>query len=362
MPARESAKFVRKPKTDAFLPGPTRKGRPKFPRLAWKAQGFGCSALAPFLQFQLLAMSLRHSVTKATPTPLLSKDERFIRLVKESQETVRSYFEEQRQSIDNFCLLHFSFQGTWKRFRRALGWDLVRLPINSALSIPYLTFKKSLSALDKIGWDGPARWVEKVPSGLKTNVQKEMEYLIVEEILRPRGDETALESQLKKSFGRFEESNRSLISLSRKSQELKNYFQSYATLTDFSGLLATLAVGYYFFRDMSLGILEMGNRWAHSEAKSEAASNFILGAKLGRGFYNIFPPEVSNLTVFKATLSIAIVCTLLTWTVNLVLDPIQFYLGLHQRRLKRVIDQLEENTSLECYRRALESARSKLSK
>src|SRR4029078_11896199 len=62
---------------------------------------------------------------------------------------------------------------------------------------------------------------------------------------------------------------------------------------DTAATVLTLAAGWLFFGDHSLGISGIGVLIAKNRAKEEAASTFIFGSSLGSAFYSVFPPVPS---------------------------------------------------------------------
>ncbi len=48
---------------------------------------------------------------------------------------VKRYIKKRRSKIDEFVITHYSIKGAAKLHRHALGWDLVKVPVNIVLSV-----------------------------------------------------------------------------------------------------------------------------------------------------------------------------------------------------------------------------------
>ena len=64
-------------------------------------------------------------------------------------------------------------------------------PVNTLWAIPYLLLKKVVEVPEKLGWRAGADLVGVLPSGLKTRYQKDIERLIVTEVLAWPGSKEA---------------------------------------------------------------------------------------------------------------------------------------------------------------------------
>ena len=72
-----------------------------------------------------------------------------------------------------------------------------------------------------------------------------------------------------------------------------------------------------------------------------AIEKFFLGETLGRLYYSLFPPEASAGTAVISVLVVAGLLAVLSAFSGLVTDPIQSRLGIHRRRLMKLVDSLE---------------------
>lgn len=85
---------------------------------------------------------------------------------------IEKYTEDRKKRVDDFIHRHFSIQETIEIQKKTFSLDLLLNPLNALWSILYLSFKKSIEILDKLGWSKLTPSVEKIPSGIKTGYQK----------------------------------------------------------------------------------------------------------------------------------------------------------------------------------------------
>jgi len=62
-------------------------------------------------------------------------------------EAARLYFESRRSRLNAFVERHFSLAGSLALHRKALGWDVIRAPLNIALAVPYIGAKLTAKLL-----------------------------------------------------------------------------------------------------------------------------------------------------------------------------------------------------------------------
>lgn len=264
-------------------------------------------------------------------------------------ECIEKYTEDRKSRVDDFIDRHFSVQETLEIQKKTFHIDLVFNPLNALWSIPYLTLKKSVETLDKLGWAKLTPVMDKIPSGIKTGYQKEIEKLIATELL----DYNALVAELRQHPGLNKLITTSELRLNefkikaQISKEIDKYSSSQSMITDLSGSVMALLMGWYFFGDRTLGVLGMGNRIARKMAHDKAASGFVFGEKLGSTFYNVFPPEPTRAQVYLATFGIGILLTGFSVFAAVMSDPLRKNLGLHKKKLNELIENLEEKLFLQ---------------
>jgi hypothetical protein len=89
------------------------------------------------------------------------------------------------------------------------------------------------------------------------------------------------------------------------------------------------------------GVASFAPTLAAIVAQQAAIASFPLGAALGTLWYGLFPAVPSLPLLFGLSGGLMIAGSLLAAFAGIVADPMQRWLGLHQRRLRRMIDALE---------------------
>ncbi|WP_409479235.1 DUF6635 family protein [Pseudobdellovibrio sp. HCB154] len=264
-------------------------------------------------------------------------------------ECIEKYCEDRKKRVDGFIERHFSTQETIDIQKKSFHLDLLFNPLNALWSIPYLTLKKSIEILDKLGWTKLTPIMEKIPSGIKTGYQKEVEKLIAKELL----DYEALilefhnHPTINKLITTKELTLNEIKIKNEINKEVDKYSSSQAMITDLSGTVMTLLMGWYFFGDKTLGVFGMGNRIARKIAHDKAASGFVFGEKLGSAFYNVFPPMPTQTQVYMATLGVGILLTAFSVLAAIMSDPLRKRFGLHKKNFNNLIENLEEKLFLQ---------------
>lgn len=264
-------------------------------------------------------------------------------------ECIDKYTEDRKKRVDAFIDHHFSLQETIEIQKKSLSRDLLLNPLNALWSIPYLSLKKSVETMDKLGWGKFTPTMDKIPSGIKTGYQQEIEKLIAVELL----DYNVLILEIRKnpmmnkmiSTGELTLNETRIKSTITK--EIDKYSSNQSVITDLSGSVMTLLMGWYFFGDKTLGVFGIGDRIARKMAHDKAASGFVFGEKLGHAFYNAFPPMPTKTQVYLATLGVGVLLTALSVLAAVMSDPLRKYLGLHKKNLNELIDNLEEKLFLQ---------------
>lgn len=264
---------------------------------------------------------------------------------------IEKYTEDRKKRVDDFIHRHFSIQETIEIQKKTFSLDLLLNPLNALWSIPYLSLKKSIETLDKLGWTKLTPTVDKIPSGIKTGYQKKVEKLIAAELL----DHHALILELRKHSIGFTLNEKHIEAEIRK--EIDKYSSSQTMITDLSGSVMTLLIGWYFFGDKTLGVFGIGNRIARKMAHDKAASGFVFGEQLGSAFYNAFPPEPTKTQVYLITLAVGALLTAFSLLAAVMSDPLRKNLGLHKRNLNNLIESLEEKLFLQIKKEIKKSLR-----
>lgn len=125
-------------------------------------------------------------------------------------------------------------------------------------------------------------------------------------------------------------------------KNLIEYSKSRTAAADLAGNIIALSAGVAGVGKMTPGSLTAGNALAGVIAHQIAVSNFILGPTLGAFYYTVFPAAASTGLIVASTGAVVMGLSVLTSFSGIVTDPVQSGLGIHKRRLLRLINSLEE--------------------
>jgi hypothetical protein len=292
------------------------------------------------------------------PPSVLSAEER--QIISDAVDTGSAqYFEACRQRVPEFVERHYSFNGALRIHRKALGGDLLRAPANLLLGTPYLMTQASRTLLRKAGAKNLSRRLERIPPGFKTRVQKELEWLIFTELLKLPidQDERRFEEDelLAEILSQPELSKRLLVYLDQINantrradfeaslqKNLNRYAGTRVAVADLACGIISLAAGAAAFHKLAPGALSTGSVLAAAIAQQSAISGFLFGQTLGSIYYGIFPAAASMGLLIASTGGVLALLGLFSAVSGIVTDPVQRRLGIHQRRLYKFIDALEQ--------------------
>ena len=272
--------------------------------------------------------------------------------------SVRRYVDERRREIRPFCQRHFSLAGTLRLHRLALGHDLWRAPANVLWALPYLLSRGTANVFAWCGWSSASERLRKLQPGMKTRVAREIEWLVYTELLQlpvRQEDRSAQRDRLLETILADERLAQWLIAdlttlhrLAREGkarQQLEDYLNRYTgsrtAAAELSGSLLSIAAGAAAFHEFTPGALAMGTAAATALAQQLAIAHFALGPTLGALYYGLFPATVSPGLVAGAVGGSMAMLGVLTAFSGVVSDPIQHSLGIHERRLQRLLTALE---------------------
>ena len=268
------------------------------------------------------------------------------------------YIEKRRARIPEFVDRHFALKGSLRLHRHAVGWDIVRAPTNVALAVPALGSAILAGALRKGGARRPADWLARRRLFLKTDVAREIEWLIHTEFLElpfeqdgRRFERDALAEEIVADPMIERALAQALALVGRHADEpgfrerltdaLSAYTGSRVAASEISTSLISVATGAVAWQQFTPGALSLGPVVAGSVAHTLAVSSFPLGSTAGALWYALFPAAASPFFIAGITGSVIAGAAVLTAFAGIVADPVQRRFGLHRRRLTRFVDVLE---------------------
>ncbi len=271
------------------------------------------------------------------------------------------YFDDCRARLPAFIDRHFHYPGAWATNRMALGWDMLRAPINLLWAPVY-----ALACLVKILIRKRAslRWLyrlaDRVPAGFTTRVQAHISTLIQEELLnnsqltsRPEGSllERYLIEALEEVFSRHSSEpadHEQFIKLIEPlvADALSQYRITRTASADITNSISCTVLGAFAFQKFTPGGIGLGVVLASILAKTMAARDFILGETIGGWYYSVFPPEPSLATTASVMIAVMAVLSAFAALSGVIFDPVQAATGLHRRRLNKLLKHLQQDVIL----------------
>jgi len=262
--------------------------------------------------------------------------------VSEVDRGIETYIERCRKRIPSFVSANFSLQQTWELQRPTLWVDLACAPVNAAWALPHLAIRKIAESAEKVGYPQLSRWEKRLPSGITTGYQREIERRICREVLE--WDRENSRSALPQGFLKELDSDPSLrqrMETLELERLLHQFSSGRAIVSDLCGTLLTLAMSWTILGSTSLSLTGLAHGVARKSAHDRAASRFFLGKKAGSAFYNVFPPAVSESTTWVVLLLLGAALTAGTMACTILSDPLRKSLGFHHHRLGVLLDDME---------------------
>ena len=100
------------------------------------------------------------------------------------RDTARRYLASRRECVDPFVDQHFSLIGTLRLHRRAIGWDLLRVPANLLLSPATLAVSVASRIAARLGLACTGAWLDRHRPFFDTAVAREVSWLVTTELLQ----------------------------------------------------------------------------------------------------------------------------------------------------------------------------------
>ncbi len=273
---------------------------------------------------------------------------------------IRRYIADRRARIPGFVDRHFSLKGSLDLHRHALGYDLVRAPINVAASLATAGKNLSAFALRRAGHTQLARKLGAIDLFLATDVGREIEWRIRTDLLElpaalgsRRSERDALaeailgDARLGAHIGAVLQAIRARAGDAEFRRQIEDamagYAGSRAAAADVVASLFSAAIGFAAYHQFTPGMATLSGAVASAVAHKAAASGLLLGPWLGKLWYGgvaVSAPPLIYAGVFAGML---VPLAALTAFAGIVADPVQRAFGVHSRRLETMIDVLELN-------------------
>ncbi len=123
---------------------------------------------------------------------------------------------------------------------------------------------------------------------------------------------------------------------------LNTYQSTRVSSADMSNALLSAGVGAIAFKQLTPGMMSLGPVAAHALVQSAAIASFPLGAGIGGVWYGLFPAVAPAALTVGATGGLVAFGAVFSAFSGVLSDPVQRRLGIHQRRLRKLLKALEQ--------------------
>ncbi len=263
------------------------------------------------------------------------------------------YIRSRRARAPAFVSHNFRLKGALGLHRHALGLDLLRAPANLALAAPNLALELA-ALLTQRHSPKRARRLRGKRRFLETAVARELEWRLFTDLLELPYEQPgrhATRDALAEEIAREPAIADMLAAVAAASRQpgfevwareaAGRYGESRLAVADLATSLASAGVGAALFRQWTPGALSLGPAAAQMLAQQAAVAGFPLGAGAGALWYGLFPAKASAVSAVGLTGALALLPAVLSAFAGVAADPVQARLGLHDRRLQRLLDALE---------------------
>jgi uncharacterized protein YbaA (DUF1428 family) len=271
---------------------------------------------------------------------------------------IRRYFAARRDRVQPFVDRHFSLRGTAAIHRAALGLDVLRAPANLLLAGPQAAMKAAGVMAGRLGATRLSTFSANHNLLLRTRVSRRIEALICTELLElpwrghdQRAQRDALAETILADPRISALAEETLLAIGRHADDptfrarlteaMGNYATTRAAAAEITTSLMTLGSGAVALKQLTPGAVTLGPALAALIAQQSAIAAFPLGAGLGGLWYGMFPVAPAGLLVAGLTGGLMVAASCVAAFAGLISDPVQRRLGLHARRLNRMLDALE---------------------
>ena len=274
------------------------------------------------------------------------------------RDAAHRYVFSRRERVDAFVDRHFTLLGSLALHRRAIGWDLLRAPVNLFLAGPALAVKLAGWAACRAGCNRLSDWLLGRRLLLETDVAREIEWLVATELLeipfhrhgraayRDAIAETILadERAAQRVAAPFAASSGSDPEFrSRLAAAVEGYLGSRTAVAEITTGFVAAGFGALIVKQATPGLVTLSSALAGMIAQQSAIAAFPLGATLGALWYGLFPTSAGAGLLAATIGAVFLGGAVLAAFSGLVTDPLQRRLGLHRQRLMRLLQTLERS-------------------
>lgn len=233
-------------------------------------------------------------------------------------DTAREY------EVSRFVRQRYGLLGTLRLHREALGWDLLRAPLNVMLSPVFLIAKLLAWLLTRFGAKRAGIWLGSRKVFLTSDVARRIE--------------TDLGALIEKLDERG-------VGPKAPPEVVRHAISAHAdtrnAVAEITTSLLVFILGFVLFSRATPGLISLAGPLAEFRAHGSAVRDFWLGDRLGSAWYWAFPVELSPWQIIATGVVLAAIASLVTTFAGLIADPVQLATGTHRRRLMRMLERLD---------------------
>jgi len=273
-------------------------------------------------------------------------------------QAVSRYCAARRGKVEQFAKDNFSFMGSLRLHRHAIGLDILRAPANLALTAPLVTAQILAKGARMLRLETGADWLESRRFYLTTDVARELERRLFADLFElpyrhgaRASEHDALAEQLlldPRIEGAIDERMKE-VGVSGDDRDFRAwlsgavdiYQSTRVSSADMSNTLLGAGIGAVTFTKLTPGMMSLGPVAAHAIVQSAAIASFPLGAGLGGLWYGLFPAVAPAAVTIGTTGGVFAAGAVFAAFSGVISDPVQRLFGIHQRRIKKLLDALE---------------------
>lgn len=268
---------------------------------------------------------------------------------------IETYLISRKAKVPEFVERHLSFRGALSLHKKTFGKDFYKHPLNMLWGLPSFIIHGAAALFRKTGVRKASQILDKMPTGIPTALQAELQWLIYTELLelpfvqgeRAFQRDALMEAVLSRPeiselCEQYLEQIRNKSDCPEFRQKLESHLAEYGktrmAVTELAGSLISLATSYAAFNKAMPGALSTGMAAATAIAQHTAIANFWLGPTLGAWYYSLFPASASTGLVIATTGTMMAAISAVAALAWIVVDPLLTWTGIHERRLNRFIE------------------------
>ena len=224
--------------------------------------------------------------------------------------------------IDSFVRRHYRLPGALRLHRHAIGWDLLRAPANIALA-PLLLLARLVSILAHVlRLRRVSRFAGHLRPQFLSDVGAALEADLLS-VLAHRG-----------THGRVPDTDtiRRLV---------RDYVTVRSAVSEIGTAFVVLLVGLFVFHAVTPGVISLAPVVTERAAHAREVAGFPLGQWLGGAWYGLFPGERPLWHIVAVGAGLAVALSLVATFSGILADPLQARLGIHRRRLRRLLRRID---------------------